>query len=218
MKKSILIIAISTILFGCKSSTNNSDNSGEEIAVVKKNDTKSNKISELINSLENKDLSVANTLFDDSMTVNIRSNSAWNDNDYFNDTTLGLNKKAYLTSLDSTFVKFDSIKINNPLIQTQYNKNGESVSNIWAEWTAVGKMSRNKYLLPYRKVYVWKNDKIIKIIDLSSINSAVNIETLDPYGYNQTDAQYGYKADTSAYNAYYSAGSDSLAKKRKKKK
>ena len=214
MKKSILIIAISTILFGCKSSTNNSDNSGEEIAVVKKNDTKSNKISELINSLENKDLSVANTLFDDSMTVNIRSNSAWNDNDYFNDTTLGLNKKAYLTSLDSTFVKFDSIKINNPLIQTQYNKNGESVSNIWAQWTAVGKMSRNKYLLPYRKVYVWKNDKIIKIIDLSSINSAVNIETLDPNGYTQ----YEYKAYTSAYNAYYSVGSDSLAKKRKKKK
>ena len=72
MKKSILIIAISAILFGCKSSNNNSDNSGEEIAVVKKNDTKSNKISELINSLENKDLSVANTLFDDSIIINIR--------------------------------------------------------------------------------------------------------------------------------------------------
>lgn len=207
MKKSILIIAISTVLFGCKSSTNNSDNSGEEIAVVKKNDTKSNKISDLIKSLENHDLSIANTLFDDSLKV---FSTSWKDSDYFKDTTYSLGKKDFLNDFDSVFVWFDSMKISEPRIETQYNQNGDATSNIWAYWCAIGKLTKTKYRLPYRKIYKWKGDKVFEIIELSS--NKPEAENPDPYGYN------GY-TDTS-YNAYYSkqtvsSKSDTTSKKKK---
>ena len=215
MKKSILIIVISTILFGCKSSTGNSDNSGEEIAVVKKYDTKSNKISDLIKSLENHDLSIANTLFDDSLKVFSGVNVSWFDNDYFKDTTYCVGKKAFLNDFDSVFVWFDSMKISEPRIQTLYNVNGDVISNISAYWCAIGKITKIKYHLPYRKTYKWKGDKVIEIIELS--NNSPYADNPDPYGYNNNSIK---KDMDSAYNAYYSkqsinTKSDTTTKKKK---
>jgi hypothetical protein len=189
MKKIISIIAISIILFGCTSSNNNTDNSGEEIAVVKKNDTKSNKISDLIKSFENRDLSIANTLFDDSLKVFSGKNASWFDNDYFKDTTYCLGKKEFLNDFDSVFVWFDSMKISKPRIQTQYNVNGDVITIILAYWCANGKLTKTKYRLPYHKIYKWKGDKVIEVIEITS--NKPEAENPDPYGYNlYSDSAY----------------------------
>jgi hypothetical protein len=194
MNKIILLFAVSTFLFSCKSSKNNSDNSGEEIAVIKKNDNKSNEISDLIKSFENRDLSIANTLFDDSLKVFSGVSASWFDNDYFKDTTYYVGKKGFLNDFDSVFVWFDSMKISEPRIQTQYNVNGDVITNVWAYWCAIGKLTKTKYRLPYRKIYKWKGDKVIELIEITS--NKPEAENPDPYGYNLYS--------DSAYNAYNS--------------
>lgn len=172
---------------GCKASNN------DQVGSIYSNDECSAQVMSFLKAIEAKDSATIVSMLAEDFKQLDELRTPWVDNRYFKDTTAGVGRSEYMSSLAASFGAYDSIQFENPAITTIIFSTGDTLTSVKAYKSFIVKSSKQRISLPFSRSYRWKNGKIAEAL----IYDSRIVTTADGYGYD------GYSTDQySAGDAY----------------
>jgi hypothetical protein len=166
MKKTILIIVLSTGLISCQMITNSS-------GIVLKNDEKSNLVKSHMEAYMENDSSVAEILFSEDLMLY----DQFANNQVDNATVSNPGGRQGLIDADRfTHTLFNEVELTTDMISTYQMEDGNTYTAFWSMWSGTGKFTRQKMTLPFYCISLWEGNQVSKIwryMDPSGLNKEI---------------------------------------------
>jgi hypothetical protein len=166
MKKTILIIVLSTGLISCQMITNSS-------GIVLKNDEKSNLVKSHMEAYMENDSSVAEILFSEDLMLY----DQFANNQVDNATVSNPGGRQGLIDADRfTHTLFNEVELTTDMISTYQMEDGNTYTAFWSMWSGTGKFTGQKMTLPFYCISLWEGNQVSKIwryMDPSGLNKEV---------------------------------------------
>tara|TARA_Y200000002_G_scaffold373139_1_gene371795 strand:+ start:568 stop:1086 length:519 start_codon:yes stop_codon:yes gene_type:complete len=150
MKNFIITLICTLALVSC--------NDKKEFGVVHLDDEKTKLIEDLFKAVENEDIAFLKDLFSKDMVL-VNSNGE------------EFNKDEFIKGVEELFEMFENVKVkenNNSTdgsgsaIETTHYSTGDVWTEIWSDFSAVGKYSEKEVSFPFYIAYKWDGDKIVR--------------------------------------------------------
>jgi hypothetical protein len=166
MKKTILIIVLSTGLISCQMITNSS-------GIVLKNDEKSNLVKSHMEAYMENDSSVAEILFSEDLMLY----DQFANNQVDNATVSNPGGRQGLIDADRfTHTLFNEVELTTDMISTYQMEDGNTYTAFWSMWSGTGKFTGQKMTLPFYCISLWEGNQVSKIwryMDPSGLNKEI---------------------------------------------
>ena len=166
MKKTILIIVLSTGLISCQMITNSS-------GIVLKNDEKSNLVKSHMEAYMKNDSSVAEILFSEDLMLY----DQFANNQVDNATVSNPGGRQGLIDADRfTHTLFSEVELTTDMISTYQMEDGNTYTAFWSMWSGTGKFTGQKMTLPFYCISLWEGNQVSKIwryMDPSGLNKEI---------------------------------------------
>ena len=161
MKKTILLLFVSTLLISCDNNKNTVDNSDPMSGVIVGNDEKSEAMLQFTQAYQDNNIATVKSLFTEDVVFNV------------NDAKLTFDEVDAAFSSGHDF--FNDIKHSEYDIATMYYNSGEVFTNYWYTWTATSKNTGDVLSLKGYCWFKWQGDKVVEVYN-----------AFDPTVYNAT--------------------------------
>jgi hypothetical protein len=166
MKKTILIIVLSTGLISCQMITNSS-------GIVLKNDEKSNLVKSHMEAYMENDSSVAEILFSEDLMLY----DQFANNQVDNATVSNPGGRQGLIDADRfTHTLFNEVELTTDMISTYQMEDGNTYTAFWSMWSGTVKFTGQKMTLPFYCISLWEGNQVSKIwryMDPSGLNKEI---------------------------------------------
>ncbi len=189
--RTLYVLSFFCVLFaGCNASNK------DQVGVIYSNDECAAKVMSFLKAVEAKDSATIVSMLAEDFKQLDELRTPWVDNRYFKDTSAGLGKSEYMSSLAASFGAYDSIHYENPAITTIIFATGDTLSSVKANKSFIVKSTKQRISLPFSRSYRWKNGKIAEVL----IYDSRVVTTADGYGYD------GYSTDQYSTGDMYGGG------------